>query len=378
MLTTRDTIYLDYNATTPVRPEALGAMTATLELAGNPSSVHSAGRSARSVLEHARRQVAGAVAAAPANIVFTSGGSEANVTALHRTGACRLIVSAVEHESVARAAEVSGLPVDVIPVGSNGVIDLGALEDLLDGDAEGTLVAVMLANNETGAIQPVKDAARLAHDAGARLHCDAIQALGKIPVDAGVLDADTMSVAAHKLGGPKGAGALIVRGGINLDPLIVGGGQEQKRRSGTENLPGAAGFGAAAERSVAELEGFAGLGTWRDAFEARLLAEIPEALVVSADAPRLPNTSNVAIPGLPSEMQLMALDIEGVCVSTGSACSSGKVARSEVLTAMGYDDSIAGSAIRISLGWASQQTDLDRLLEVWTAFIKRTRRRKAS
>lgn len=371
----KDITYLDYNATAPVLPGVVDVMRGALALTGNPSSVHRAGRAARALVEDARRQVAAAVNADSEQVMFTGSGSEANNTALLYTGARRLLVSAIEHDSVLAPAQMSGVPVGTLPVDADGVIDLEALERALAKGGQDTLVSLMLANNETGVIQPVADAARLAHEAGATIHCDAIQGLGKIPVDSAALDVDSMSLSAHKLGGPQGVGALVFKPGLDIMPLIRGGGQERRRRAGTENVAGVAGFGVAAADAPAMQEKASQRAHWRDRWEARVLSAFPDAMIASAGVARLANTSCVAVPGVPSEMQLMALDLEGVCVSAGSACSSGKVAPSHVLKAMGYDDDSAASAIRVSLGWGTAENDVDKLFEVWSAFISRTRER---
>jgi cysteine desulfurase len=368
--------YLDYNATAPVRPEVVDAVTRTLAQVGNPSSVHMAGRTARAEVEKARAKVAALVEAKPSEVVFTSGGSEANGAALTRTGAARLIVSAVEHDSVAETAAASGLPVKMLPVDADGVIDLAALEALL-ADAPrdgGTLVSVMLANNETGAIQPMGEVARMSQRFGARVHCDAVQAAGKIPVSFQALGVDYMSLSAHKLGGPQGIGALIVREVCALSPMVSGGGQEMGRRSGTENVPGIVGFGMAAEvagRPDPKVEAM------RDAWEAKVREAAPGAVLFSQRVSRLPNTSCVAMPGVAAETQVMALDLAGVGVSAGAACSSGKVRASRVLTAMGCSPDLSDCAVRVSLGWATTEQDMERLFEAWTGLYDRVARRKA-
>ncbi|MFN3232671.1 MAG: cysteine desulfurase family protein [Alphaproteobacteria bacterium] len=370
---TPDTIYLDYNATAPTRPEAKAAVAETLDMGGNPSSVHSAGRKARNLLEKARATVADAVGASRESVVFTSGATESNLTALQGSKATRLIVCAVEHESILTPTAHSELPADIVPVNSQGVIDLSALERLLAKNSEGALVSLMLANNETGVIQPVAEAARLAHRAGARLHCDAVQALGKIPLDMSDLGVDSLSLSAHKLGGPQGVGALVVSKPELTEPLMTGGGQERNHRAGTENTAGIAGFAAAIEATAPNWETIAG---WRDNWEARVQAVAPEAVVFSQGAPRLPNTSTIAMPGVPGDSQVMAMDLEGICISAGSACSSGKVKTSHVLDALGAGDR-AGEAIRVSLGWDSQESDLEGLFKAWVALYTRTRHRKA-
>ncbi|MDA0339520.1 MAG: cysteine desulfurase family protein [Proteobacteria bacterium] len=377
-MTTETFSYLDYNATTPVRPEVVSAMIEALGVVGNPSSVHRAGRAVRGAIEQARLKIATAIGASPEAIVFTSGGSEANTTAITRSGATRLLVSSIEHESILQSAASSGLAVDVFPVNGDGVADLEALTSALGQDANGTLVALMLANNETGAVQPVVQATTLAHAAGARLHCDAVQAFGKLPVDLAVLGADTLSISAHKLGGPKGVGALVLRNGVSIDALVKGGGQERNRRAGTENVVGIIGFGVAAEVANRSLSDAQSLASLRDSWEERVMAHASDAIIVSHNAQRLANTSCIAIPGVPSDKQLMALDLAGVCVSAGSACSSGKVTSSSVLNAMGYDDEVAGSAIRVSLGWETTAGDMDRLFDAWADFLSRFRQRKAS
>jgi cysteine desulfurase len=360
--------YLDYNATTPLRPAVAAAMTEALAAVGNPSSVHGFGRAARARLETAREQVAAFVGARPAQVVFTSGGTEANNLALTGTGRARVLVSAIEHESALKAADAETIPVD-----RRGVVDLAALGRTVAMRAEPSVVAVMLANNETGVIQPVADAAHIAHEHGVLLHCDAVQAVGKIAVDFSALGVDLMAVSAHKLGGPAGVGALIVADHVHLTARQRGGGQERGRRAGTENLAGIVGFGVAAEIAAAELGAMAKLADLRDDLERRARAAVPGAILFGREAPRLPNTTCLALPGLSSEVQVMALDLAGVAVSAGSACSSGKVQPSHVLRAMGADAAAAGSAIRISLGWRSTAEDVDHFLEAWCALAARSR-----
>jgi cysteine desulfurase len=368
-------VYLDYNATAPVRPEAAAAVADALGLTGNASSVHRFGRLARRKLEDAREAVAALVGAPAERVVFTSGGTEANNLALTGAGRARRLVSAGEHDSVlnAAAAGVEG-GAERIPLGRDGVVDLDALEARLGEDSRPALVSVMLANNETGVIQPVARAAETAHCRGALVHCDAVQGAGKIPVDMTALGVDLLSLSAHKLGGPQGVGALIVAEGIELAPLMLGGGQERRHRAGTENLPGIAGFGAAAECALAGLERMAGLAELRDRLERRLRARAPEIEIYGAGAPRLPNTSCFGTPGLAAEIQVMALDLAGIAVSAGAACSSGKVAPSHVLGAMGASEAEAGSAIRVSLGWDSGAAGIERFLEAWSALYSRSAR----
>lgn len=342
--------YLDHNATSPMRPAALDAVVEALRMGGNPSSVHRPGRAARARLDLARRQVAGLVGALPAEVVFTSGGTEANNMALRGCGRRRVLVSAIEHESVLKAVPDA----ERIAVDGNGVVDLAGLERSLAG--EPALVSVMLANNETGVIQPVAQVVRLARAAGALVHCDAVQAAGKVPVDLHGLGVDYLSLSAHKLGGPAGVGALMVRAGAPFAADRLGGGQESYRRAGTENVAGIAGFGAAAEASRDGLDA---------ALRDRLEASLPMARVHGAGAARLPNTSCLSMPGVKAETQVMALDLAGIAVSAGSACSSGKVTRSAVLSAMGVEPGLAEAAIRISCGWNTVFGDIERLIAAW-------------
>ena len=361
--------YLDWNATAPVRPEAAAAVTAALATFGNPSSVHRFGRVARRALNEAREAVAALIHARAEEVVFTSGGSEANALALRGFPDRRVIVSAIEHDSVLAHARDAA----VVPVLADGRVDLGALDRVLGEDAGPALVSVMLANNETGVIQDVAAAAALAHARGALIHCDAIQAAGKIPVDFGAMGVDLMSLSAHKLGGPMGAGALVVRRGLELQPLMRGGGQERGLRAGTENLPGIAGFGAAACAAAAGLDAYRRVAALRDVAQRRLCELAPDAVVFGAEAPRLPNTLCIAMPRVASSTQVIALDLAGVAVSAGSACSSGKVTRSHVLDAMGVAPQLAECAIRISLGWSSTEADIDHLVDAWGALYARTR-----
>ena len=353
-------VYLDHNATTPVRPEAIRAMTEVMANVGNPSSIHGFGRAARRVLEDSREAVAALVGAPAASLVFTSGGTEANNLALRGTGARTVLVSAVEHPSVPAAAPEAGR----IPVNADGVVDVAALDGLLAEAPGPTLVSVMLANNETGVIQPVSEIVEVARHHGALVHCDAVQGAGKIAVDFAALGVDMMSVSAHKIGGPQGVGALILRDGLTLDPLLRGGGQEMRRRGGTENLPGAAGFGAAAEAAARSLADYGALAAYRDRLERETARLNPDLHVFGATAPRLPNTSCLAVAGLHSEMLVPALDLAGIAISAGSACSSGKVQASPVLEAMGQGE-WARQAVRISFGWTSVAEDVDAFLAAW-------------
>jgi cysteine desulfurase len=362
--------YLDYNATAPIRSAAAAAVSDALALGGNPSSVHAFGRAARARLEDARECVAALAGARPDQLIFTSGGTEANNLALAWTRGGRVLVSAGEHASVLEAAPDA----ERIPLKGDGRVDLAALDELLGTPPRPALVSVMLANNETGVIQPVVEAARLAGRAGVPVHCDAVQAAGKMALDISALGVQLLSLSAHKIGGPPGVGALVAADDIDLEPLLRGGGQERRRRAGTENLPGIAGFAAAAREAGDALSEFADLARLRDRIEAGIAALAPGARIFGAAAPRLANTSCVSMPGVKAETQVMALDLAGVAVSAGAACSSGKVAPSHVLAAMGAEPALADGAIRVSLGWASSAEDVEQFLAAWAELYERTRR----
>lgn len=371
-------VYLDYNATAPLRPEARETMLAALSQPGNPSSVHRFGRAARLLAERAREQVATLVGTEARRVVFTSGGTEANNLALRlfrdQAGGASLIVSAIEHDSVLRPARALGLPLTEVPAGPDGVVRLDDLAAALEAAPKPALVALMLANNETGAIQPVAEAARLAHEHGALLLCDAVQAGGKLAIDMAALGCDFLTLSAHKLGGPTGSGALVLRDDWTPAPLMFGGGQERGMRAGTENLAGLAGFGAAAEAARAALPGMVRVRALRDRLQAALKGACPDAPVHGGATERLPNTLCIGMPGVPAETQVMALDLAGVAVSAGSACSSGKVTPSHVLTGMGLPEAAAREAIRFSLGWETTEADVDRAAEAWTTLWVRKRK----
>lgn len=357
--------YLDYNATTPVLPEVAAAVAESLTDFGNPSSVHAPGRRARAVVEAAREAVAAMVNALPQHVIFTGSGTEANALALRGladAADCSAVLGAgVEHPSV-----LAHIPEeDRIAVDADGIIDLAALERELSTRPAPVLVTLMFANNETGVLQPVMRAVELARKYGALIHCDAVQAAGKVPLDMRALGVDALSLSAHKIGGVKGVGALVVRGGVELTPDILGGGQERRKRAGTENVPGIAGFGAAARAVQMMLDDAPRIAGLRDGMEAQIRSHVPQARVFGADVPRLGNTSCLAVPGVSSETQVMRLDLAGVAVSAGSACSSGKIAPSHVLLAMGVDSGTAKTAIRVSLGWQTAPSDIDRFLKVW-------------
>lgn len=365
-------IYLDWNATTPLRHEARSAIVAVLEVTGNPSSIHTEGRTARRFVTEARAAVAAALGADARDVIFTSGGTEANVTALapglHRgAGAAveRLMVSAIEHVSVLAGGQFPADRITRIRVRRDGVVDLDDLAERLN-EGPPALVSLMVANNETGAIQPVAAAAELVHRAGGLLHADAIQAFGRIPLSLKELKADLVTVSGHKIGGPKGVGAVVTAGEVIWPrPLIAGGGQEQNRRAGTENVAGIAGFGAAVAAAMAAQEVEAKqLACLRDRLE-RGLRQYPRLEVFSGEVERLPNTTLIGVPGLRAETAVIAFDLAGVAVSSGSACSSGKVTRSHVLSAMGVPGNLAEGAIRFSLGWNITEADVDLALEAW-------------
>ena len=360
-----DYAYMDHNATTMPRPEAVRAMTSVLAAVGNPSSVHGPGRAARKTMEQARVDVAALVNADAADVIFTSGGTEANNLALGGSGRTRRLISAIEHPSVLGGGG------EILPVDTNGIIDLDRLEERLLADDTPALISVMLANNETGVIEPIEDVVAIAHRHGALVHCDAIQAAGKIAVDVVALGVDMMSLSAHKIGGPSGSGALIVPGlgtakGASLKGQLFGGGQERGYRVGTENLTGIAGFGAAAAAALAGLEDFARIAALRDAIEQGVKGIDHRATVMGESVRRLPNTSCLTMPGVDSQTQVMAFDLSGVGVSAGSACSSGKTKASAVLKAMGLSEQIAGTAVRVSLGWSSAQADVTAFLTAWS------------
>ena len=367
-----DRIYLDWNATAPLRREAREAMAAAWELNGNPSSVHAEGRQARRLVEEARAGVARAVGALPRNVVFTSGGTEANALALtpglRRDSGLpveRLLVSAIEHVSVLAGGRFPVQAIGTIGVTGSGLLDLDRLRALLQSGPP-ALVSVMLANNETGAVQPVAEASEIVHAAGGLLHVDSIQAFGKISFDINGLNADLITVSGHKIGGPKGVGAVVLAEGVRgLEPLLRGGGQELGRRAGTENVAGIAGFGAAVKAAMDSLQNDAiRFENLRNRLETGL-RQTRGAIVFSGDVPRLPNTTLFTVPGMRAETAVIGFDLEGIAVSSGSACSSGKVQPSHVLKAMGFGPEIAQGAVRLSLGWSTSSADIDRCLEAW-------------
>ncbi|MFD2182176.1 cysteine desulfurase family protein [Rhodoplanes azumiensis] len=384
-----DRVYLDWNATAPLRPEARAAMLAALD-AGNPSAVHAEGRAARALVEDARAAVARLVGTSARNVVFTSGGTEANTLALtpglaigtDTAGRDRLLVSAIEHPSVRAGGRFATNAVDILPVTPDGIVDLAALEARLAALAvEKTglrpLVSLMHANNETGVVQPIAAAAELVHAAGGILHVDAVQSAGKIPCDVAALGADLMTLSGHKIGGPKGVGALVLRSGdIRVTaPLVKGGGQEHGARAGTENVAAIAGFGAAAMAAARDLaEAGPAMAALRDALETAAEAAVPGTVVIARGVARLPNTSLLTHPGLKAETAVIALDLAGIAVSAGAACSSGKVGASQVLAAMGVPDALAGGAVRVSLGPTTGERDVSTFVDAWKQLVRRLSR----
>jgi cysteine desulfurase len=370
--TMTERIYLDWNASAPLRQEARAAALAALETTGNASSIHLEGRAARRLVEQAREKVAALVGAEPRGVVFTSGGTEANMLALvpatGETARDKLLVSAIEHPSVLAGGRFPARAVERLPVTARGEVDLAALERRLAALEGRALVSLMLANNETGVVQPISQAARVVHAAGGALHVDAVQAAGRIPCDINALGADLLTLSGHKIGAPKGVGALIGRAGaLNLlDPLIKGGGQERNLRAGTENVAAIAGFGVAA---AAAREGLgterARMAALRDRLERRLQAASPEVVIFGAAAERLPNTTLFAAPGMKAETAVIAFDLEGIAVSSGAACSSGKVQPSHVLSAMGVPARLARAAVRVSLGPSTTEAQIERFIEAW-------------
>lgn len=363
-----NTIYLDYNATAKMRPEVLELVTKIMGEVGNASSAHEFGRQARKHIENARAQVATLCNATPEQVVFTSGATESINTVLSGFRDKRVLISTIEHSAVIAAAPHA----EKIPVTSDGVIDIEAYKNLLqDGDPP-ALVSVMLVNSETGVIQPITEMAKLAHEAGALFHTDAVQGAGRIDISLNKLGVDFISLSAHKFAGPQGVGAIITGENIELPKFMLGGGQEKNCRAGTHNTAGIAGMGLAAELALKNMPAYADIQKLRDEMETRI-RKISNAITIYGDkSPRVGNTTNVGLPSVPAQTQMMALDLDGIAVSSGSACSSGAFKASHVLTAMGATDEEAKSALRISLGWATTQADIDCFLESWSKIAKRT------
>lgn len=359
--------YLDHNASAPLRPAARAAMIAACDAAGNPSSVHAEGRRARAIIETAREQVAALVGARPSEIVFTSGATEANNMVMAASWKA-ISVSAIEHDSVLAPARACGAKVIALPASEAGVVALPEVTDALAHATAGgsrVLLSVMMANNETGVIQPVAEAAELAKSLGVAMHVDAVQGPGRLPVDFAALGADTLTFSSHKLGGPRGVGALVIRDGVNLPALVKGGGQERRRRGGTENVAGIAGFGAAAVEVAGERDAIARAASLRDKLEAGVIAATPDAIIIGRDAQRIGNTSCIALPGKSAETLVIRMDMEGIAISAGAACMSGKVGANTVIAAMGLGEPIARAAVRISLGPETTEADIATFLAAW-------------
>ncbi len=374
-------IYLDHNASAPVRPEAARAVAEALAEGGNPSSVHASGRAARSRVERARAMIARSVSARSEDLTFTSGGTEANNLAVHaaiRLGAERIVISAIEHEAVRAAALASGLRVDIWPVGSDGRADLGWLKADLGPAAGKTLYCLMAANNETGVVQPVAEAGTMIAEAGHLFHVDAVQMTGGGRFDFAGSFATFAALSAHKAGGPQGAGALLTACDAQVGAQIKGGGQEKGRRGGTENVAGIAGFAAAVEASCADTSEARRVASMRDRCESLITARAPEVTVWGGDAKRLPGTLCLSAPGWASEIQVIAMDLKGFAGSAGSACSSGKVRKSQVLEAMGARPEDAASALRVSFGWSNTMNDAEAFANAWLSEYDRVRPRAAA
>lgn len=365
-------IYMDYNATAPIRESVIEMVNLAMRTSGNPSSVHTAGRNARRLVEEARTKMAALGGCRSRDVTFCSGGTEASNAVIRGVGAASIIVSAVEHDCGLAAAKLSGVPSYSLKVDNDGVVDLQHLRQLLEKAPAPALVSVMLANNETGVIQPLREVSDIAHEYGARVHTDAVQAAGKIMLYFNALGADYLTLSSHKIGGPQGVGAIVTSPTAPLAPLVAGGGQELGRRSGTENVAGIAGFGVAALEAMDELGDVKRIGEMRDAFEAAVSKHANNAYLIGQGATRTSNTSCVAMPGVKGETQVMHFDLNGICVSSGSACSSGKVKVSHVLSAMGYDDDTASASIRVSMGRMTTESDVEALINAWKRLYDRT------
>ena len=359
-------LYLDYNATAPLRPQAKQVMMQVLEYTGNPSSIHFFGRKMHGIMEQARSRVTSIFGLKDNQCIFTASCTEANNMVLRGNVAPQIMVSATEHDSVRLA-----LPnPKILPVSQDGVVDLNHLENFLKKNESPVLVSVMIANSETGVIQPIDDIVNICKKFGAFVHTDATQAIGRIPVNIQKIDFTTFS--SHKLGGPFGCGVVLLGSSTNINPMLFGGGQERGRRAGTENIPAIAGFAAALELAVSEQTQQSNqLQIWRMILEQQMQETRPDLVVHGKNTPRLPNTICYSIPGIPQIQQLMNFDLEGVAVSSGSACSSGKVRHSHVLQAMGLSADLTSSAIRLSMGWNTQKPDIDHFMKVWHKLYKR-------
>jgi len=360
--------YLDYNATALIRPDVLTLVTQVMGEVGNVSSVHEFGRCARHYVEQARRQVAQLCAVQEDQIIFTSGATESINTVLCGYRDKPSLISSIEHPATMAAAPHATL----IPVLASGVVDMAAYQNLLI-EVKPALVSVMQVNSETGVIQPVKEMSQFAHEAGALFHTDAVQAAGRIDISLDALGVDFMSLSAHKMAGPQGVGAIIFKKGVSLPKFMLGGGQEKNCRAGTHNTAGIAGMGLAAELVLKNISHYKKIEKLRDDMERQMRDISSQITIYGSDAPRVGNTCNVGVAGLPAQTQMMALDLDGVAVSSGSACSSGAFKASHVLTAMGVSEEDAKSALRISMGWATTAADIDRFLESWKKIVEKAK-----
>lgn len=355
-------MYFDYNATSPLLPVVQERMAELNPLPLNASSVHAMGRKAKQILEESRTTIANHVSAWPDEVIFTAGGTEANNMALKGITDRKLIVAASEHSSVIEIAKATAAI--ILPVHSSGLLDMDALEETLK-ENENALVSVMLVNNETGVIQPIREITSLVHHYNGLMHCDAVQAIGKLSFDFTTLGVDMMTLAAHKVGGPKGVGVLIAKNDVQINPLLIGGGQEKRRRAGTENVVAIAGFA----KLIENLPDLSPLASLRERLETEMLEIAPGSLIAGKQADRVTNTVSLISEGISSELQLMHLDLAGICVSAGSACSSGRIEPSHVLQAMGYSKEQASSAIRISMGWGTKESEIKILLRAWKKLV---------
>jgi len=368
-------IYLDYNATAPIRPAVIDMVSATMSQVGNPSSVHHAGRKAKAVTEEARTKVAALVGSRVRDVMFCSGGTEANNAVIRGSGAQSVIISATEHDSILAAVKHVAVPVYKLAVDASGLVDIDQLKSLLKEAPAPALVSVMMANNETGTIQDIKQVVEIAKEYGAVVHTDAIQAAGKLTIDMPSLGVQYLTLSSHKIGGPQGVGAVILSPTAPLKALIVGGGQELGRRSGTENVAGIAGFGVAAFEALVGLSRGNAVTEIRNSLEKTLRSFSNEIIIAGHPDHRLPNTSCIAMPGVKGETQVMHFDLNGICISSGSACSSGKVKTSHVLSAMGYSDDVSECSIRVSLGYKSTLADVEAFTAAWKTLYDRAGKR---
>lgn len=371
-----ENIYMDYNATAPVKKAVIDAMVDAMASVGNASSVHASGRNARKIIEEARAKVAALVNARPRDIVFTSGGTEANNAVIKGTGAASLIISNIEHDSILAAAKGTDVPKFSIDVDESGVVCLDHLRKILMDAPKPALISIMMANNEIGTLQPIKEAAIIAREFDAIIHSDGVQACGKVEIDFNDLDVDYLTLSAHKMGGPQGMGAIIMKPTAPLKALIEGGGQELGRRSGTENTSAIAGYGIAALEAFDDIATNEAIKSLRDRLEAGIRAIGNDIIIVGSGADRTPNTSCIILPGISGETQVMHFDLSGISLSSGSACSSGKVKTSHVLTALGMDETLANSSIRVSIGAKTTQEDIDHFLHVYRELYQRTESRR--